>query len=323
MTPNAPAVSGPIGKPPPEGDGLYNGSLVKTVDTGETEEFGTVDFSQYFRASVGMYSFCRFSMLQLAPNGVNRAASSSRDMVVESAGAVTDNYAARPRTLLVFTDGQSQSGVLANNVVYVYTGKTAIEWVRDTLKFQISSAEGAGIAQFETGNSYSWSVMMEFDGEERTYFASIGTVTSIEKDGAGNCVFSGTLTGKDNVFQDGKRVQLYGYCESTGRSITYDLGKLEKNSGNPNQALVAGRSVASLEDFMDDGPEPYSSPADITGDGVVGAVDYVHFSEAWMSRWGDGNWDARCDLNGNGIVDAADFALFSQDWGWKAEGAGD
>ena len=74
---------------------------------------------------------------------------------------------------------------------------------------------------------------------------------------------------------------------------------------------------------MDDEPEPCTCPADIAGDGAVGAIDHVIFSGAWMFRGGNGNWNARRNFNGNGIVNAADFAHISQDWDWKAAGAKD
>ena len=144
-------------------------------------------------------------------------------------------------------------------------------WNPETKKidFQISDT---GIDEFERGSSYSWSVTVGGEG--------IGSATEIDTTGD-YYEFYGTLKSIDNVFQYGELVRLVGTSKANQARITYDLGVLQKDAQpNSSQTLVVGRSVASLADFMDDGAEPYSSSADIIGDGMVGAVDYVIFSGA-------------------------------------------
>ena len=56
--------------------------------------------------------------------------------------------------------------------------------------------------------------------------------------------------------------------------------------------------------------------ADINLDGVVDMFDYVLFSSAWQSHFGQGNWVGRCDLAEpkDYIIDIFDFAVFTTQW---------
>jgi len=50
---------------------------------------------------------------------------------------------------------------------------------------------------------------------------------------------------------------------------------------------------------------------DIDGDGDVDATDMIfHFSPAYGSRIGDGNYNQYADFNGNGIVDSLDLIIY-------------
>ncbi len=57
--------------------------------------------------------------------------------------------------------------------------------------------------------------------------------------------------------------------------------------------------------------------ADINLDGIVDSSDLVEFLDAWLSEFGNSNWNARCDiaLPRDLKVDYLDFAVLSNQWG--------
>ena len=277
------------------GGGLYNGSL----SDGEASIPGTVAFSRYFRKLDGQHSFCQFSDNTASGYGGNGG-----DMAVETASDFSGRNAASVGSMLVFTDGTYLCGGSAASTFYVFSNTADVESDRDTLEFSISNT---GITAFD--RSQGWQVWC---GSEK--IATADTFT----DSATGLVLSGKLVNSDSRLWKGSTLKLVSQDGGT----TYDFGMLGNPGNSENNSQLATTLGQTVPGFSEDVPEPCSSPADITGDGAVGALDFVLLSGAWMSRGGDGSWDARCDLNGNGIVDAADFSLFSRDWGWGADAIG-
>ena len=54
---------------------------------------------------------------------------------------------------------------------------------------------------------------------------------------------------------------------------------------------------------------------DFDGDGQVGFLDLLLFVDAFDSREGQENYDAKYDLNSNGEIDFPDFLLFIDNYG--------
>ncbi len=54
---------------------------------------------------------------------------------------------------------------------------------------------------------------------------------------------------------------------------------------------------------------------DFDGNGQVGFLDLLLFVDAFDSREGQENYDAKYDLNGNGEIDFSDFLLFIDNYG--------
>ena len=55
-------------------------------------------------------------------------------------------------------------------------------------------------------------------------------------------------------------------------------------------------------------------PGDLNGDGNRDFIDFIIFSNAWLTQLGDPNWNPACDLNGDGSVDYTDFTVLSNGW---------
>jgi predicted outer membrane repeat protein len=58
------------------------------------------------------------------------------------------------------------------------------------------------------------------------------------------------------------------------------------------------------------------NPADFDGDGVVNFLDFAVLGEAWMSEFGDLNWDPACDISEpeDDVIDGLDIAVFVGNW---------
>ncbi len=61
---------------------------------------------------------------------------------------------------------------------------------------------------------------------------------------------------------------------------------------------------------------PDFDPVSLDDDGDVDTADFILFSNAWLSKPGDENWNPKCDLAfpPNNIIDLDDFAVFVKRW---------
>ena len=203
-------------------------------------------------------------------------------MVVETASDVSGWNAASVGSMLVFADGTCLCDGSADYTFYVFLKTAVVESNREeTLDFSISNTD---ITAFD--QTQSWQV---WSGSNK--MAKVDTFAVSEK----GLVLSGKLVDHNSRLWKGYTLKLVSEDEKT----TYDFGILvDLEPGD--RSLLATALGQNVPGFSEDVPEPYSSSADITGDSVVGAVDYVIFSSAWMFRKGDASWNSRCDFNRNG-----------------------
>jgi len=64
--------------------------------------------------------------------------------------------------------------------------------------------------------------------------------------------------------------------------------------------------------------EYYWSKADFDVNEIVNFIDYAILANAWMTEYGDPNYNETCDLADNNVIDNNDLELFCQDWLWQA-----
>ena len=62
------------------------------------------------------------------------------------------------------------------------------------------------------------------------------------------------------------------------------------------------------------GPE-----ADFNGDGKVNFLDYAGLADAWLSEFGQDDFNDTYDLYDDDRIDAADLGIFTEDWLWQYE----
>ena len=64
--------------------------------------------------------------------------------------------------------------------------------------------------------------------------------------------------------------------------------------------------------------EYYWSKADFDVNEIVNFIDYAVLANAWLTEYGDPNYNETCDLSDNDTIDSNDLALFCEDWLWQA-----
>jgi len=53
----------------------------------------------------------------------------------------------------------------------------------------------------------------------------------------------------------------------------------------------------------------------LNDDGCVDIFDVILFTQAYMSRLGDPNWNERADFNNDGVVDIKDMVILTNEYG--------
>jgi len=95
-------------------------------------------------------------------------------------------------------------------------------------------------------------------------------------------------------------------------------------SYDPNETDIDGEE--RVIDGDDDGTatvdmgadEYYWSKADFDVNEIVNFIDYAMLANAWMTEYGDPNYNETCDLSDNDTIDNNDLELFCEDWLWQA-----
>ncbi len=111
-------------------------------------------------------------------------------------------------------------------------------------------------------------------------------------------------------------IRCYGATAGSWPGLALRLAQLSVNKGQSVSGTLdlywnpSGGGVVAEADLFLECPEPVECPADLDGDGAVGAADLAMLLGSWGPCEG-----CPADLDGDGAVEAFDLALLLGSWG--------